>query len=135
MKGYSLRTVQSLLGHKDVRMSLRYSHLSEAHLREATLSLVSSLVPGYWMDTVRTLEAKKELADSLTPSYVLAFPTPLCGIFEAIEPLLSLLKRDQSFGSAQDKSLRRDSGQGNLCCPAPLKKKNPCKYQGLSRST
>jgi integrase len=67
MKGYPIVTVQRLLGHRDIRMTLRYSHLSETHLREATLSLASSLSSDYGMDTTRTLETKKELADSLTP--------------------------------------------------------------------
>jgi len=34
-----MRTIQELLGHKDMRMTLRYSHLSPAHLREAVDSL------------------------------------------------------------------------------------------------
>jgi hypothetical protein len=33
--GTPLRTIQELLGHADVRMTIRYSHLSPAHLREA----------------------------------------------------------------------------------------------------
>jgi len=33
--GTPLRTIQELLGHRDVRMTIRYSHLSPAHLREA----------------------------------------------------------------------------------------------------
>jgi integrase len=59
MKGHSLRTIQQLLGHKDIRMSLRYAHLSDAHLRDATLSLASSLSSDYGMDTIRTLEQKR----------------------------------------------------------------------------
>jgi site-specific recombinase XerD len=41
--GENLRTVQTLLGHKDVRMTMRYSHLSPAHLREAVFILDKSL--------------------------------------------------------------------------------------------
>ncbi len=39
MGGVNLRTVQTLLGHKDLRMTMRYSHLSTEHLREAVSTL------------------------------------------------------------------------------------------------
>lgn len=35
MAGENLRTVQILLGHKDLRMTMRYSHLSDQKLKEA----------------------------------------------------------------------------------------------------
>jgi site-specific recombinase XerD len=42
MNGCQLRTIQELLGHSDVRMTVRYSHLSPEHLQNAvnTLDLV-----------------------------------------------------------------------------------------------
>ncbi len=40
MKGNDLRTVQELMGHKDIKMTLRYSHLSPAHKMNAVQSLV-----------------------------------------------------------------------------------------------
>jgi site-specific recombinase XerD len=43
MGGVNLRTVQTLLGHKDLRMIMRYSHLSPGHLREAVQNLDKSL--------------------------------------------------------------------------------------------
>jgi len=43
MGGVNLRTVQTLLGHKDVTMTMRYSHLSPEHLREAVQNLDKSL--------------------------------------------------------------------------------------------
>jgi integrase len=43
MGGINLRTVQTLLGHKDLRMTMRYSHLSPEHLREAVQNLDKSL--------------------------------------------------------------------------------------------
>jgi len=39
MAGTDLRTVQVLLGHKDIKMTMRYSHLSDTHLREAVKRL------------------------------------------------------------------------------------------------
>jgi site-specific recombinase XerD len=43
MDGVNLRTVQTLLGHKDLRMTVRYSHLSPEHLREPVQNLDKSL--------------------------------------------------------------------------------------------
>lgn len=35
MAGVNLRTVQKLLGHKGILMTMRYAHLTPAHLRDA----------------------------------------------------------------------------------------------------
>ncbi|GLI54322.1 hypothetical protein TISLANDTSLP1_20150 [Thermodesulfovibrio yellowstonii] len=35
MKGADLKTVQELLGHRTLTMTLRYSHLSQSHKKEA----------------------------------------------------------------------------------------------------
>ncbi|MGH9428029.1 MAG: tyrosine-type recombinase/integrase [Terriglobia bacterium] len=39
MEGANLRAVQTLLGHKDLRMTMRYSHLSPEHLQGAVKAL------------------------------------------------------------------------------------------------
>lgn len=39
MSGANLRAVQTLLGHKDLRMTMRYSHLSPEHLQGAVKAL------------------------------------------------------------------------------------------------
>ncbi|XCH47605.1 tyrosine-type recombinase/integrase [Thermodesulfovibrio sp. 3907-1M] len=39
MNGVDLRTVQELLGHKDIKMTLKYSHLSKAHKKNAVNKL------------------------------------------------------------------------------------------------
>ena len=35
MAGAGIRVIQQLLGHKDIKMTMRYSHLSQEHLQEA----------------------------------------------------------------------------------------------------
>lgn len=35
MSGVDLRTVQQLLGHKDIKMTMRYAHLAPDHLKAA----------------------------------------------------------------------------------------------------
>jgi integrase len=35
MERFNLRTIQQLLGHKDLRMTMRYAHLSAEHLQQA----------------------------------------------------------------------------------------------------
>jgi integrase len=39
MKGIDLTTVKELLGHKDIKMTLRYSHLSKSHIKNAISAL------------------------------------------------------------------------------------------------
>jgi site-specific recombinase XerD len=35
MKGVDLRTVAKLMGHRDVKMTMRYAHLAPEHLQAA----------------------------------------------------------------------------------------------------
>ncbi|MFH1116796.1 MAG: site-specific integrase [Pseudomonadota bacterium] len=35
MGGVDIRTVQELLGHRDIRMTMRYSHMAPDHMRKA----------------------------------------------------------------------------------------------------
>ena len=39
MKGVSLKVVQELLGHSDIRTTMRYAHLSQEAKQEAVLTL------------------------------------------------------------------------------------------------
>jgi integrase len=45
MAGVDLTTVKELLGHKDIKMALRYAHLAPAHKRKAVNVLDSLLNP------------------------------------------------------------------------------------------
>jgi len=42
MGGADIRSVQTLLGHKDISMTMRHAHLSPAHLRDASSVLGSN---------------------------------------------------------------------------------------------
>jgi integrase len=54
MGGFNLRAIQQLLGHKDLRMTARYAHLSADHLQQAVKSLDASLGSDNTMDTIWT---------------------------------------------------------------------------------
>lgn len=45
MAGVDLRTVQELMGHKTIAMTIRYSHLAPSHQKEAIERLVSHALP------------------------------------------------------------------------------------------
>ena len=58
MKGVDLRTVQELLGHKDLRMTIKYAHLAPDHMRKAVEVLDSAqgdlergILDGHYLDT------------------------------------------------------------------------------------
>ena len=39
MKGYDIKTIAELMGHKDIKMTMRYSHPTPEHKRRAVESL------------------------------------------------------------------------------------------------
>ncbi len=62
MSGVDLRTTQELLGHKDLRMTIRYAYLSPDHKRKAVDTLAKQ------MDTFWSHDQKKEASDILMHS-------------------------------------------------------------------
>jgi len=57
MKGASLKAVQELLGHADMKMTMRYAHLSQEHLRDS-VNLLNDLPCGKEMVNI-SLQSKK----------------------------------------------------------------------------
>jgi site-specific recombinase XerD len=41
MAGVDLRTIQELMGHESIAMTVRYAHLSESHLQKAIEQIAS----------------------------------------------------------------------------------------------
>jgi len=50
MNGVNLKAVQELLGHADIKMTMRYSHLFQAHLQDA-VAVLNKIGNGHQMDT------------------------------------------------------------------------------------
>jgi integrase len=58
----SLKAVQELLGHADIKMTMRYSHLSQSHLQDA-MAVLNKIGNGHQMDTKTP---KRKEADNLS---------------------------------------------------------------------
>lgn len=48
MSGVPIKTVQELLGHADLTMTLRYSHLTSQCKKDAIATLENKLFDGIW---------------------------------------------------------------------------------------
>ncbi len=65
MSGVDLNTVRELLGHKDIAMTLRYSHLAPRHKQHA-VDILSDKMDSFW-----TLESKPKTAEKTDISQVI----------------------------------------------------------------
>ena len=62
MSGVDLATVKEILGHKDIQMTMRYSHLAPDHKRNAIENLGKVFSIDTYIDTKEKLEEKKVIA-------------------------------------------------------------------------
>jgi len=93
MRGTGLRAIQTLLGHRDIRMTIRYSHLSDESLRTAVaqlegIDLADAKSPG--RDQIMRVRGaqkapgrKQSLRPSPNPSKSLVVPTGIEPVFSA----------------------------------------------------
>ena len=58
MSGFDLRTVQELLGHQSIMMTMRYSHPTPEHKMKAVESM-ESFMSGHYLDTSENREKVK----------------------------------------------------------------------------
>jgi len=58
MMGVDLKTVQELMGHKSIEMTLRYSHLSQPHKKAAVDDLCKNIVT-IWTPKQKSEESTK----------------------------------------------------------------------------
>ena len=61
MYGMDIRTLQELMGHRDIKMTMRYSHLSKRYLRKAVNRMVTSR--GCTRRAISQVTVLKKLAD------------------------------------------------------------------------
>jgi integrase len=57
MRGASLKSVQELLGHADMKMTMRYAHLSQEHLRDS-VNLLNNMPSGKQMVNIGLKDKK-----------------------------------------------------------------------------
>jgi len=60
MAGIDLRTVMELLGHKDLKMTLRYAHLAPSHTKNA-LNVLDIMFNQHQVHNYCTIPQKKEV--------------------------------------------------------------------------
>jgi len=63
MAGVDLRTVQELMGHKSIQMTVRYSHLAPKHTLAAVELLGASASTANSIDTTTSTEGVQQEGD------------------------------------------------------------------------
>lgn len=67
MAGVDINTTRELLGHKDIRMTLRYSHLSPDHKKRA-VDVLSSKMDAIWTPETKFKKSENPAVSQLTDS-------------------------------------------------------------------
>lgn len=62
MAGIDINTVRELLGHKDIRMTLRYSHLSSDYKKRAVDILGQQMVTGWTPEAISEIQEKIDIS-------------------------------------------------------------------------
>jgi site-specific recombinase XerD len=65
MAGVDLRTVQELMGHKSIQMTVRYSHLTPKHTL-AAVEMLTGAVTAVTTDTKTSTEQKEQISTGAT---------------------------------------------------------------------
>jgi hypothetical protein len=68
MRGAGVKAVQELLGHADLKVTMRYTHLSQEHLRDS-VNLLNDLPGGKEMVNIGPKATKAENLPSANPLY------------------------------------------------------------------
>ncbi len=63
MRGGNLYELKEILGHKDVKMTMRYAHLSPNHLR-ASMERMEGITPSFSPSSAQSLSAEMQNAVS-----------------------------------------------------------------------
>src|SRR4051812_949609 len=69
MQGADIHTVAKLLGHKDLRMAMRYQHLSPEYLSEAMTSLDKVFPASCYQDVTENKQLEGEVEVSASESW------------------------------------------------------------------
>jgi integrase len=84
MRGGSLRALQEILGHADLKMTLRYAHLAPEHLRQEMVKTEGPIAPRFSTRSAQSVSATvdsgseaSEVSESLGAEGGTRTPTPL----------------------------------------------------------
>ena len=67
MRGASLKAVQELLGHKDIKMTMRYAHLADDFKKDAVNLLDTGLEEQKWSKSGQKVDKKRSYEQVVNP--------------------------------------------------------------------